>query len=155
MLKRWARTLSGLSPDMSPPGPLRLRPRGSGASMLVLGAWVTGAFGWMALGSVSRYAAAHASRPVVIVRGQTAPVHRQAGIGIGDLDAWADSLTFALEGASVRRASLIAVHALHMSGISRPWSPSWALDLAAVEADTARQLAGLLVSRKARWASAT
>jgi nucleotide-binding universal stress UspA family protein len=36
---------------------------GSGASMLVLGAQGTGAFGSMALGSVSRYAAARASCP--------------------------------------------------------------------------------------------
>jgi nucleotide-binding universal stress UspA family protein len=117
---------------------------GSGASMLVLGAWGTGAFGWMALGSVSRYAAAHASCPVVVVRGQIAGVHRQVGIGIGDLKACADSLTFAFEEASVRTASLIAIHALHTPGISRAWSPSWALDLAAVEADAAGQLAGLL-----------
>jgi nucleotide-binding universal stress UspA family protein len=119
---------------------------GSGALMLVLGSHGTGAFGWMTLGSVSRYAAAHASCPVLVIRGETAGAHRQVGIGIGigDLDTCAASLTFAFEEASVRQASLMAIHAVHLPGISRAWSPSWALDLAAIEADAARQLAELL-----------
>jgi nucleotide-binding universal stress UspA family protein len=115
---------------------------GSEALMLVLGSHGSGAFGWMALGSVSRYAAAHASCPVVVVRGETAAVHRQVGIGIGDLDSCADSLTFAFGEASVRKASLIAIHALHLPALSRAWSSS--SDLAGIEADAARQLAGLL-----------
>ena len=115
---------------------------GSGALMLVLGSRGTGAFGWLAVGSVSRYAAAHASCPVVVIRGETAAVHRQVGIGIGDLDACADSLAFAFEEASLRKASLMAIHAVHMPAISRGWPP--AHDLAAIEADAAEQLAGLL-----------
>ena len=115
---------------------------GSEALMLVLGSHGSGAFGWMALGSVSRYAAAHASCPVVVVRGETAAVHRQVGIGIGDLDTCADSLTFAFGEASLRKASLLAIHALHLPVISRAWSSS--SDLAGIEADAARQLAGLL-----------
>ncbi len=59
---------------------------GSGASMLVLGAQGTGVFGPMALGPVSRHAAAHASCLVVVVRGETAAVHQQVGIGIGHRD---------------------------------------------------------------------
>jgi nucleotide-binding universal stress UspA family protein len=111
---------------------------GSGALMLVLGSRGVGAFGWLAVGSVSRYAAAHASCPVVVVRGETAAVHRQVGIGIGDLDTCADSLTFAFEEASLRKASLMAIHALYLPAPSRAW------DLAAIEADAAGQLAGLL-----------
>jgi nucleotide-binding universal stress UspA family protein len=114
---------------------------GLGASMLVLGARGTGAFEWMTLGSVSRYAAAHASCPVVVIRGETVAVHQQVGIGIGDLDACADSLTFAFEEASLHKASLTAIHALHLPAISRASSSS---DLAGVEADAARQLAELL-----------
>jgi nucleotide-binding universal stress UspA family protein len=106
---------------------------GAGALMLVLGSRGNGAFGWMALGSVSRYAAAHASCPVVVIRGETAAVHRQVGIGIGDLEACADSLAFAFE-----EASLMAIHAVHLPAISR------AGDLAAIQADAARELAGLL-----------
>ena len=144
---RAAEVAPGLQVDTVPlsgPPAQAVTESGSGASMLVLGARGTGAFGWIALGSVSRYAAAHASCPVVVVRGQIAAVHRQVGIGIGDLDACADSLTFAWEEARVRKASLMAMHAVHLPGISRAWSPSWALDLAAVEAEAVRQLAGLL-----------
>ncbi len=117
---------------------------GSGASMLVLGAQGTGAFGSMALGSVSRYAAARASCPMVVVRGQIAGVHRQVGIGIGDLDTCADSLTFAFEEASLRKASLIAVHALHPPRIAISRAGSRSPDLVAIEAEVTRQLAGLL-----------
>ena len=119
---------------------------GSGASMLVLGAHGTGALGSIALGSVSWYAAAHASCPVVIVRGEIAAVHREIGVGIGDLDASADPLTFAFEEASLRKAGLIAVHAWHipLAAISRAGSPSPMPDLAASVAEAARRLAGLL-----------
>jgi len=123
---RAAEVAPGLQVDTVPlsgPPAQAVTESGSGASMLVLGARGTGAFGWMALGSVSRYAAAHASCPVVVFRGQIAAVHRQVGIG---------------------KASLMAMHAVHLPGISRAWSPSWALDLAAVEAEAVRQLAGLL-----------
>ena len=112
---------------------------GSGALVLVLGSHGMGAFGWTALGSVSQYAAAHAACPVVVVRGESAAVHRQVGVGVGDLDNCADSLAFAFEEASLRKASLLAVRALHLPVLSRPW-PS-APDLVAIEADAARQLA--------------
>lgn len=119
---------------------------GSDASMLVLGAHGTGALGSVALGSVSWYAAAHASCPVVVVRGETAAVHREIGVGIGDLDTSADSLTFAFEEASLRKVGLIAVHAWHipLAAISRAGSPSPMPDLAASVAEAARRLAGLL-----------
>ena len=114
--------------------------------MLVLGAHGTGALGSIALGSLSWYAAAHASCPVVIVRGETAAVHREIGIGIGDLDASAEPLTFAFEEASLRQADLIAVHAwlIPQAAISRADSPSPVPDLAATAAEAARRLAGLL-----------
>ena len=114
--------------------------------MLVLGAHGTGALGSIALGSVSWYAAAHASCPVVVVRGEIAAVHREIGVGIGDLDASADTLTFAFEEASLRKVGLIAVHAWHipLAAISRAGSPSPVPDMAASVAEAARRLAGLL-----------
>ena len=112
---------------------------GSDALMLILGSRGAGAFGQVALGSVSQYAAAHASCPVVVVRGEAPIVHRHVGIGIGDLDMCADSLAFAFEEASLRRTGVLAVHALYVPVISPAW-PS-ALDLAADESDAVRQLA--------------
>ena len=119
---------------------------GAGALMLVVGSRGIGAFAAMVLGSVSRYATAHASCPVVVVRDETAAVHRQVGIGIGDPGSCADSLTFAFEEASLRKATLMAIHAWHtpQTGISRAGSPSPVPGSYAIEAEAARQLAGLL-----------
>jgi nucleotide-binding universal stress UspA family protein len=89
---RAAEVAPGLQVDTEPlagPPVQAVTGSGSAASMLVLGARGAGAFGWMTLGSVSRHAAAHASCPVVVIRGDTADVHRQIGIGIGDLEACA------------------------------------------------------------------
>ena len=88
---RAAELAPGLQIDTDPPAQA-VTGSGSGASMLVLGAHGTGALGSIALGSVSWYAGAHASCPVVVVRGETAAIHQEIGIGIGDLDASADRL---------------------------------------------------------------
>jgi nucleotide-binding universal stress UspA family protein len=94
---------------------------GSGALMLVVGSRGNGAFTALILGSVSRYAATHATCPVVIVREAPEAARRQVGIGIGDLQHAEAPLTFAFEEAAFRKASLIAVHAWHTpeSDISR------------------------------------
>lgn len=146
---RAAEAAPGLRVDTVPlagPPAQAVTESGSGASMLVLGAHGTGALGSVALGSVSWYAAAQASCPVVIVRGENAAVHREIGVGIGELDASAGPLTFAFEQASLRQAGLIAVHAWHipLAAISRAGSPSPVPDLAATVAEAARRLAGLL-----------
>jgi nucleotide-binding universal stress UspA family protein len=118
---------------------------GAGALMLVVGSRGGGAFTAMVLGSVSRYAASHASGPVVVVRDETAATHRQVVIGIGDLDHCSDSLTFAFEEASARQASLLAVHAWHaQTDISRAGDTSTAESPHVFEAEAARQLEGLL-----------
>ena len=85
---------------------------GSDASMLVVGDRGLGAFTALVLGSVTRYVSAHAACPVVVVREETTAAHRQVGVGIGDPAGSAAALAFAFEEASLRKASLIAVHAL-------------------------------------------
>ena len=84
---------------------------GSGALMLVVGSRGIGAFAAMILGSVSRYAATHASSPVVVVREEIGAAHRQVGVGIGGLEGNTAALTFAFEEAALRKASLVAIHA--------------------------------------------
>jgi nucleotide-binding universal stress UspA family protein len=87
---------------------------GSDASMLVLGARGVGAFTALILGSVTQYVSAHATCPVVVVREETAAAHRQVGVGIGDPARSAAAVAFAFEEASLRKASLVAVHAWDM-----------------------------------------
>ncbi len=94
---------------------------GSGALMLVVGSRGRGEFAALVLGSVSRYAATHASCPVVVVRETAQAVQRQVGIGIGDLKTNSAAVEFAFEEAALRQASLVAVHAWHVpdSDLSR------------------------------------
>jgi nucleotide-binding universal stress UspA family protein len=119
---------------------------GAGALMLVVGSRGRGAFTAMLLGSVSRYVATHASCPVVVVRDATTATQRQVGIGLGDLDQCSDSLTFAFEEASLRKASLLAIHAWRapQTDISRAGDEFTAADSHSFEAEAARQLEGLL-----------
>jgi hypothetical protein len=84
---------------------------GSGALMLVVGSRGAGAFTAMTLGSVSRYAAAHAGCPVVVIRDPNPVPSAQVGVGVGDPEDCPGSLTFAFEEAGLHKASLLAVHA--------------------------------------------
>jgi nucleotide-binding universal stress UspA family protein len=128
------------------PAALAVTGSGPGALMLVVGSRGLGAFTAMVLESVARYAADHASCPVVVVREETAAVHRLVGVGLGDLDDCADSLAFAFEEAALRKASLRAVHAWHapQASISRAGTPYPPPALHAAAADAARQLMLLL-----------
>jgi nucleotide-binding universal stress UspA family protein len=119
---------------------------GSGAALLVVGSRGIGAFTAMVLGSVSRYAATHATCPVVVVRDDTTAAHRQVGIGLGDLDHCADSLTFAFEEAALRQASLTVLHAWHapQSDISRAGQSFTGADGHEAQVQARRQLAELL-----------
>jgi nucleotide-binding universal stress UspA family protein len=126
---------------------------GSGALMLVLGSRGIGAFAALLLGSVSRYAASHAPCPVVVVRDEAPSPHRLVGVGIGDPDHCGDALTFAFEEASLRQASLTAVHAWHtpQTDISRAGQLSAAPEEQAVAADAGRHLAALLEEWRAKY----
>jgi nucleotide-binding universal stress UspA family protein len=102
---------------------------GAGALMLVVGARGAGGFAAMLLGSVSRYAAFHASCPVVVVREDTKAVHREVAVGIRDPRDIEEPLEFAFEEAAKRGATLVAVHSWY-------WFPS------ALAASIVREMSG-------------
>ncbi len=126
---------------------------GSGALMLVVGSRGTGAFTALVLGSVSRYAAPHASCPVVVVRDETAAAQRQVAVGIADPDTSAAALAFAFEEATLRRASLLAVHAWNTvsSEAGRFYEALATPGLSAIQERLARKLAALLVDWQAKY----
>jgi nucleotide-binding universal stress UspA family protein len=94
------------------PPALAVPEAGCGAAMLVVGARGAGGFAAVVLGSVSRRAAIDAPCPVVVVREETAPVHREVVVGIRDPENASQALAFAFEEAALRDAGLVAVHAL-------------------------------------------
>jgi nucleotide-binding universal stress UspA family protein len=124
---------------------------GSGASMLVLGSRGMGAFTALILGSVSRYAAAHAACPVVVVREQTTAAHPQVGVGIGDPTEASAALAFAFEEAALRKASLVALHAWDSGGDISRAVRALAPGNRAIEERVAGQLQALLADWQARY----
>lgn len=88
---------------------------GARASMLVVGSRGAGGFSAMVLGSVGRYLATHARCPVVVAREETMAVHRKVVVGVHDPDASAAALEFAFREAALRKAGLLAVHAVSWS----------------------------------------
>jgi nucleotide-binding universal stress UspA family protein len=84
---------------------------GSSAAMLAVGSRGAGAFTALTLGSVSRYAAAHAACPVVVVRDLLPAASGLVGVGMDDMEECADLLTFAFDEASLRKAAVLAIHA--------------------------------------------
>jgi nucleotide-binding universal stress UspA family protein len=157
--ERAARTASGVLIDTDAlPGPVAqtVTDSGSGAQLLVLGSRGIGAFTALLLGSVSRYAASHASCPVVVVRDEAPSPHGLVGVGVGDLDTCGDALTFAFEEASLRRAGLHVVHAWHtpQTDISRAGQAFTPPGEQADATDAARHLTGLLDEWRAKYPDA-
>lgn len=94
----------------SGPPALALTRAADGASLLVVGFRGSGSFPSLFPGSVSRYLAARATCPVVVVPEETAAVHREVVVGVRDFDQTA-AIGFAFEEALQRRARLRALHA--------------------------------------------
>jgi nucleotide-binding universal stress UspA family protein len=126
---------------------------GSGALMLVLGSRGGGAFAALVLGSVSRYAASHASCPVVVIRDEAPSPYGMIAVGVGDPDRCGGALGFAFEAASLRGAALTAVHAWipPRDDISRAGPQTAVLDPDGVDADAAGQLDALLGDCRASY----
>jgi nucleotide-binding universal stress UspA family protein len=130
---------------------------GSGALMLVVGSRGVGAFTALILGSVSRYAATHAPCPVVVVRDETTAAHRQVAVGIGDPDTSAAALSFAFEEATLRKASLLAVHAWNtpQSQGARVWESFAAPGAEAIQEQLTSKLTALLDDWRAKYPDVT
>jgi nucleotide-binding universal stress UspA family protein len=102
---------------LSGPPALAVAGSGSGAAMLVVGARGAGGFATMILGSVSRYAAIHATCPVVVARQASMAVHQEIAVGVRDPQDSSVALMFAFEEAAARHVGLVVVHAWY-------WFPS-------------------------------
>jgi nucleotide-binding universal stress UspA family protein len=153
--ERAAKTADGVLIDtdvLTGPTAQAVTEAGSGALMLVLGSRGTSAFTALLLGSVSRYAASHASSTVVVTRDASSVTHGLIGVGIADTESCRDALAFALEEASLRHAGLHAIHAWHapQSEITRA-GPVPTESRAQAAADAASQLAGLLDECRAKY----
>jgi nucleotide-binding universal stress UspA family protein len=133
---------------LSGPPAVAVADSGADASMLVVGARGAGGFAAMILGSVSRYVAAWASCPVVVVREETTAVHREIAVGVRDPEDVTGTLAFAFEEAALRGADLVAVHTWYWLPTALPPSgPAGALlppDPAQISAEAARHLAAAL-----------
>jgi nucleotide-binding universal stress UspA family protein len=133
---------------LSGPPAVALAAAARDASMLVVGARGIGGFTAMVLGSVSRYVAAHAACPVIVVRQDTLAVHREIAVGIRETENGTAALAFAFEEAALRDADLVAVHALSwLPSVLHVPGPKGGTRQAAQEevlAEAASQLAGML-----------
>jgi nucleotide-binding universal stress UspA family protein len=138
------------------PPALAVTGSGCGALMLVVGTRGAGGFAAMVLGSVSRYAAMHASCPVVVVREETSVVHREVVVGIRDTYDMTATLAFAFEEAALRGAALVAVHAWYWfpSALGTPGAGEMrgsAADLGKVSADASRNLTETLQAWREKY----
>ena len=153
--ERAAKTAPGVLIDTDPlqgPAAQAVTESGTGAQMLVLGSRGISAFTALLLGSVSRYAASHASSPVMVIRDEPPSPHGLIGVGVADTESCRDALTFALEEASLRHASLHAIHAWHtpQAELTRA-GPVPTESRAQAAADAAAALAGLLDECRAKY----
>ncbi|MEU3660638.1 universal stress protein [Streptomyces sp. NPDC032940] len=81
------------------------------ASLVVVGHRGLSAFGHLLLGSTAGHLAAHARSPVLVVRGRDEP-EGPVLLAVDDSPSCAEAVRFAFAEASLRRAGLLAVHAV-------------------------------------------
>jgi len=124
---------------------------GSGAAMLVVGARGIGGFEAMLLGSVSRYIAANASCPVVVVHDEQPAARREVIIGIRDPEHIGPALEFAFDEAARREADLVAVHAWHWFPPALRIAGDPLSDPGLVSAEARRQLAEMLTTWQEKY----
>jgi nucleotide-binding universal stress UspA family protein len=136
---------------LSGPAPVAVADCGHGASMLVLGARGAGGFSGMMLGSVSRYAAAHARCPVVVVREDTPAVQREVAVGIRDPRDSQGALAFAFEEAALRGAELLVVHAWYLIPPLPHPEAGQAYDPELVSTAAGKQLADMLAAWREKY----
>jgi nucleotide-binding universal stress UspA family protein len=148
---RAARTAPGLvivTDPVAGPSAQAVTESGTGASMLVVGSRGAGAFTALTLGSVSRYAAAHAPCPVVVVRDLSPVPSGLVGVGVGDLDDYVGLLTFAFEEASLRKAAVLAIHARPGPAPESPAATTAGARLAELMGSWAEKYPGVPVSQR-------
>lgn len=127
--------------------PVVLQEESERAALLVLGSRGRGGFRSMLLGSVAITAAAHASCPVVVVRGTPATGPVVAGLAdAGDDDGVLD---LAFEHAAGTAAPLTAVHAVSTAVLDPFLVPL--LDWNALRADEERRLADRVAAWSAKY----
>jgi nucleotide-binding universal stress UspA family protein len=154
-----AERATAISPDLlvstdglSGPVAQAVTDSGAGASMLVVGSRGVGAFAAMILGSVSRFAATHATCPVVVVRDDSAASHQgQVVVGVRNPEDCNATLTFAFEEAALHNASLLAVHAWQAGHPDLLPNEDPARGSHAGQADAARQLESLLAGWREKY----
>jgi nucleotide-binding universal stress UspA family protein len=96
------------------PAPLLLQERSRTASLVVLGSRGHGGFGGLLVGSTAVAVAAHAHRPVVVVRGVERGPERPSGhvvVGVDGSESSLLALGFAVEQAAERKVALHVVRA--------------------------------------------
>jgi nucleotide-binding universal stress UspA family protein len=126
-----------------------LQAESTGAELVVLGDRGLGGFTGLLIGSVASALAAHASCPVVVVRGPepdyVAPLPEPVVVGVDGSPASEAAVAFAFEAASLRRVPLVAVHVWQDLIVDATMAPL--IDWAAVEAEEREVLA----ERLAGW----
>lgn len=115
------------------------------AQLVVIGDRGLGGFTGLLIGSVAVELAAHASSPVVVVRGDQAPADAPVVVGIDGSPTSEAALAFAFDAAAARYSPLVAVHTWNDYVLDAAVSPL--LDWDAIESDEHQ----LLAERLAGW----